>query len=104
MNRLFRWSARDQGALEAILGAALLVVVVFGLALPAANVLGFGPGGSTSRIVELDEPASVPRLPAGADVTLEGTSEASSPSATPARASASCSSCRCSSARRSRWS
>jgi hypothetical protein len=75
MRKWLSWSGRDQGALEAVLGAALLIVVVFGLVLPAARVVGVGTGSSV-RVVELEEPASVPELPAGAGVTLLGTSEA----------------------------
>jgi DUF2975 family protein len=72
LRKLLRWTRLDQSFVEVLLLWAGGAVVVFGIVLPLLGVLDLA-GGSTTRTVELDARASVPRLPAGGGVTLKGT-------------------------------
>ncbi|MGH3391737.1 MAG: DUF2975 domain-containing protein [Actinomadura sp.] len=68
------WSRVDERLLEALLGAALALVALFGLLLPLFGVLGAGE--PAARTVAINRPAIAPGVPAGGDATLTGTREA----------------------------
>lgn len=73
--RIDYWSRIDDRALEALLGAALALVALFGLLQPLFSVLGAGDP-TTARTVVITQAAVTPGAAAGGDLTLTGTRQA----------------------------